>query len=79
MKRTRQITIKDVARELKISVATVSRALRNTHDVSELTRKKVLKKCHQLGYHTGYSQNVKTITGKTVHAREPYETPRGIY
>jgi LacI family transcriptional regulator len=55
MKRTRQITIKDVARELKISVATVSRALRNTHDVSAVTRKKVLRKCHKLGYHPNFN------------------------
>jgi len=44
------VTIKDIARELNISVSTVSRALRDTFDVSPKTRKKVLKKAKELGY-----------------------------
>lgn len=43
-------TIKDIARALEISVATVSRALRDTHDVSKKTREKVLKKAEELHY-----------------------------
>jgi DNA-binding LacI/PurR family transcriptional regulator len=46
----RFITIKDIARELKISVATVSRALRNTYDVSQETREKVLSTAARLNY-----------------------------
>lgn len=45
-----QTTIKDIARALGISVATVSRALRNTHDVSRKTRERVLKKAEELRY-----------------------------
>jgi LacI family transcriptional regulator len=52
MNRAHQITIKDIAKELKISVATVSRAFRNTYDVSEETRKKVLAKAEELNYRT---------------------------
>lgn len=62
MKRTHQITIKDIARELKISVATVSRALRDTHDVSKITRKKVLGKAQELGYRTNFN-----ATGLVTH------------
>lgn len=43
-------TIKDIARALRLSVATVSRALRNTHDVSRATRDMVLKKAEELNY-----------------------------
>ena len=38
------VTIKDIAKALNISVSTVSRALRNTFDVNQETRDKVLAK-----------------------------------
>ena len=44
------VTIKDIARTLRISVSTVSRALRDTHDVSKETREKVLSVADQLNY-----------------------------
>jgi len=44
------ITIKDIARNLNISVATVSRALRDTYDVNKETREKVLQMARQLDY-----------------------------
>lgn len=53
--RRRTITIKDIARELGISTATVSRALRNTYDVSEITRKRVLKKGRELNYRPNFN------------------------
>ena len=46
----KQATIKDIARTLKISTSTVSRALRNTHDVKPETRKAVLELAEQLNY-----------------------------
>ncbi|MBL7697800.1 MAG: LacI family DNA-binding transcriptional regulator [Chitinophagaceae bacterium] len=49
------ITIKDIARGLNISVATVSRALRNAHDVSQETRKAVLDKAHELKYKPNFN------------------------
>src|SRR5690606_9234250 len=45
-----QTTIKDIAQALGVSVATVSRALRDTYDVSETTRERVLKKAEELNY-----------------------------
>lgn len=44
------VTIKDIARELNISVSTVSRALRDTYDVSLETKFKVLEKAAELKY-----------------------------
>ncbi|CAL1520124.1 LacI family DNA-binding transcriptional regulator [Chitinophaga sp. MM2321] len=48
-------TIKDIAQALKISVATVSRALRDTHDVSAETRKIVLEKATELNYKPNFN------------------------
>ncbi len=51
----RPVTIKDIARKLNISVATVSRALRNTYDVSSETKEKVLALASQLNYKPNYN------------------------
>lgn len=55
MKRVHQTTIKDIANALNISVATVSRALRDTFDVNNETRDKVLKKANELKYRINYN------------------------
>lgn len=47
----RQITIKDIAKELNISVSTVSRALRGLPDVNADTRKAVESMAKKLDYH----------------------------
>ncbi len=49
-----QATIKDIARKLRISVSTVSRALRNLHDVNPETRKNVLDLAKELNYEPNY-------------------------
>lgn len=46
----RPIRIKDIAKVLNISTSTVSRALRDTHDVNPYTRKQVLEVASRLGY-----------------------------
>jgi len=46
----RSIRIKDIARVLNISTSTVSRALRDTHDVNPYIRKQVLEVASRLGY-----------------------------
>ena len=45
-----QVTIKDIARRLKISVSTVSRALRNSADISQETRQMVIAVAEELHY-----------------------------
>lgn len=49
------ITIKDIARELGISVSTVSRALRDAHDVNHETRESVLAKAAELNYKPNFN------------------------
>ncbi|AEL26692.1 LacI family DNA-binding transcriptional regulator [Cyclobacterium marinum] len=49
------ITIKDIARELNISVSTVSRALRDAFDVSLETKQMVLEKAKELNYKPNYN------------------------
>ncbi|MGC1241468.1 MAG: LacI family DNA-binding transcriptional regulator [Chryseosolibacter sp.] len=50
MMRHQNTTIKDVARSLGVSVATVSRAMRDSYDVSQETREKVLRMASKLNY-----------------------------
>src|SRR6476620_9972218 len=47
---TGQVTIKDLARMLKVSVSTVSRALRNAPDVNPETKEAVLKLAAEVSY-----------------------------
>jgi DNA-binding LacI/PurR family transcriptional regulator len=49
-----QTTIKDIARKLRISVSTVSRALRNLPDVNPETKKSVEELAKQLNYEPNY-------------------------
>jgi LacI family transcriptional regulator len=51
----RSVTIKDIAKMLNISVATVSRALRDTYDVNAETRQKVLDMARQLNYKPNFN------------------------
>jgi len=45
-----QVTIKDIARELKISPSTVSRALKNHPDISQETKKAVMELANEMDY-----------------------------
>ncbi|CAN5733836.1 LacI family DNA-binding transcriptional regulator [soil metagenome] len=46
----KEITIYDIARELNISAATVSRGLKNNPNINKNTRKKIADMAQQLGY-----------------------------
>lgn len=61
----RSITIKDIAKELNISVSTVSRALRNTYDVNPETREKVLAMAGALHYRP--SSDVTGLVSRSSH------------
>jgi LacI family transcriptional regulator len=54
MKRNSHITLEDIAKRLKVSRVTVSKALRGHPDISELTSRKV----HQVAQEMGYSPNI---------------------
>lgn len=42
--------MKELAKELKVSVSTVSKALHDSHEISERTKKKVLEAALHLNY-----------------------------
>lgn len=44
------VRLKDIARELGVSVVTVSKALRGAHDIGEETRNRILKRMKELNY-----------------------------
>ena len=46
------VSIKDIAKECGVSVATVSKALNDHSDISEQTKEKVMKTAKKLGYTT---------------------------
>lgn len=50
MKKKKEITIYDIARELNVSPSTVSRALKDHHSIGKKTKKAVLKLADQRGY-----------------------------
>jgi len=56
--------MKDIARELGVSVVTVSKVLRNHSDISEETRQRVLKRMKELHYRPNLAARA-LITGKT--------------
>ena len=58
------VTIRDVAREAKVSVATVSRALSSPHQVNQVTRERVIAVADQFGYRPSPAAR-SLITGKT--------------
>ena len=58
------VRMKDIARDLGISVVTVSKVLRNHPDIGEATRKRVLKRMKELNYHPNMAAQALT-TGQT--------------
>lgn len=54
MSKTKEVTIYDIASKLDISVATVSRALKNDVVVSKATRKKIADLAEEMGYRSNH-------------------------
>jgi LacI family transcriptional regulator len=48
------VTLQDIARDLNVSVVTVSKALRQTGNISTATRKRVLRRAKELNYQTNW-------------------------
>lgn len=63
--RRRYTTIKDIAKALNISIATVSRALRDKYDVSPETRQKVLDLANELNYKPNF--NATGLVQRSTH------------
>lgn len=56
--------LKDIARDLGVSVITVSKVLRNHPDIGEVTRERVLKRMRELNYQPNLAARA-LVTGKT--------------
>src|SRR5215472_9257755 len=48
------VTMLDIAKDMKVSVVTVSKVLRNQGKISAATRKRVLQRAKRLGYQTNW-------------------------
>lgn len=76
--RRKKVRIKDIAKRLGISVATVSQALNHPKEVNRATRREILSLCEELGY-------VKPIKGKkrshhiAVISRDTYNFANDFY
>ncbi|MBD3288527.1 substrate-binding domain-containing protein [candidate division KSB1 bacterium] len=68
MKRHRlQITLNDIAKELNVSVVTVSKALRDHPDISERTKQRIKKFANELGYTPNFSaRNLSSRRSNTI-------------
>lgn len=68
----KRITMADVANEMNVSKATVSRALNGKADISEELKNQIIEKCNDMGYTINYnakalSSNRKQIVGIVVN------------
>ncbi len=63
-RRNSPVRMKDIARDLGLSTVTVSKVLRNHSDISEETRKRVLKRMEELDYQPNFAARA-LITGRT--------------
>ncbi len=63
----KDVTIYDLARELNISAATVSRALKNHHAVNNATKKKIREKAEEMGYrHNSFASSLRSKKTNTL-------------
>ena len=63
----KEVTIYDIADKLKISAATVSRALQNHPAVNKKTKKRILDLAIDLGYRTNhFARNLRSQRSKTI-------------
>lgn len=63
----KEVTIYDIARELNLSIATVSRALKNDSVVSKKTKKKIVDAAAEMGYRTNhFARNLRQQKTNTI-------------
>ncbi len=67
MPKEKEVTIYDIASALNISIATVSRALKNDPVVSKPTKKKIFDLAARMGYRTNhFARNLRNQTTNTI-------------
>jgi LacI family transcriptional regulator len=63
----KKINMKELAKDLKVSVATVSKALSDSHEISDSTKKKVLEAASRLNYTLNpYASSLRNKKSKTI-------------
>lgn len=63
----KEITIYDIARELNLSPATISRALKDNQKVNTVTKKRIRDKAEELGYrHNSFASNLRKQKTHTI-------------
>jgi LacI family transcriptional regulator len=63
----KKINMKELAKDLKVSVATVSKALSDSHEISEPTKKKVLEAASRLNYTLNpYASSLRNKKSRTI-------------
>jgi LacI family transcriptional regulator len=58
------VRLKDIARDMGLSTVTISKVLRGHSDISEETRKRVLKRMKEMDYQPNFAARA-LITGRT--------------
>lgn len=67
MKRTKEITIYDIAKKLNISASTVSRGLQDSPEIGSKTKKKILDTAEKMGYRVNHhARNLRQQQSKTI-------------
>ncbi len=63
----KDVTIYDIGKELDLSAATVSRALKNDKIISKRTTKRILEKAEEMGYrHNSFASNLRKQKSHTI-------------
>ena len=64
---SKEITIYDIAKELNLSPATISRALKDNQNVNKATKKRIRDKAEELGYrHNSFASNLRKQKTHTI-------------
>jgi LacI family transcriptional regulator len=64
---SKDVTIYDLARELSLSPATISRGLKNNQNINKLTAKRINDKAEEMGYrHNNFASNLRTQKTHTI-------------
>ena len=64
---SKEVTIYDIAKELKLSAATVSRGLKSSSNIKKSTTKRILDKAEELGYrHNNFASNLRKQKSHTI-------------
>lgn len=71
-------SVRDIAKKMKVSVATVSRALNNHPEISADTRDRVLKAANELGYYSAVGKRVTTNIALAFTSDTPFTEFDGL-